>query len=578
MVLTVDGSPQGLGAVLAQPDSEGRERPLAFASRSLAPSEKNYSQIQKEATAIVFGVKHFHQFLYGRQVPFILKTDHQPLLSIFGNKAGISVMAASRLQRYAILLSAYNYKVQYINADKNIVADYFSRAPLAESSRVEMLEDDRSFLNFLDTNITPVNFDDIRRATKADKVLQTVINYMNHGWPRKIKCRNVLPFFYCKGDLEVDSGCIFRGHRIVVPTEYRERMLKELHSGHFGVVKTKSAARSRFWWPSIDKDIETWVGSCAQCASVRSAPPRAVPAPWPAETGPWKRVHIDYLSIGQRTYLVVVDSFSKWLECLFMNGGTSTRALIGKLKELFSRFGIPNVIVSDNDVKIKSHEFDNFCAINGIRYVTTPIYHPASNGQAENSVRTCKKMLKCILAEVSSQTDVNEVLLGFLFDYRNTKHCTTGSSPAKLMIGRELRSRLDLILPDKEYKFQQSNETSSRHLEVGDMVWLRWYVARKGIWVLGKILNKLGARMYNVFVTDYNETCKRHIDQLRRYSGLCEVEEVVEDTISCTQSQPGTSVDISHSPSQASHSHASPSQASSSHASPLPACPTHASP
>lgn len=85
LVLSVDAGPTGLGAVLAQ-GPEGSERPLAFASRSLTTSEKNYSQIQKEATAIVFGVKYFHQYLYGRNLPFILRTDHKPLLAIFGKK------------------------------------------------------------------------------------------------------------------------------------------------------------------------------------------------------------------------------------------------------------------------------------------------------------------------------------------------------------------------------------------------------------------------------------------------------------------------------------------------------------
>lgn len=210
LVLCVDAGPGGLGAVLSQRDDIGRERPLAFASRSLTKSELNYSQIQKEATAIVFGVRRFHQYLYGRQDPFILKTDHRPLVSIFNNKAGIPVTTALRLQRYAIILSAYNYKVQYISNDNNLVADYFSRAPLEYTEDSQLLDRDVEYsLNFLNELSPAVTFQDIAQATKNDKTLLTVLKYMKHGWPRKIYCKSIFPYFQCKSDLQSENGCLF---------------------------------------------------------------------------------------------------------------------------------------------------------------------------------------------------------------------------------------------------------------------------------------------------------------------------------------------------------------------------------
>lgn len=207
--LTVDASNFAVGAYISHIFENGFEKPIAFASRLLNPAEIKYSQIEKEALAIIFGVQKFFQYLYCKK--FLLFTDHKPLLAIFNPKKGIPIFAANRLQRWAHILSAFDYDIQYVKSSNNY-ADFLSRLPDSQSENLAKPNKDRaityvhynsdidkiSYLNYVTDSKFPLDFTEIKKATQKDSILSKIIFYVNNGWPEKCNNPELLSFFQKK--------------------------------------------------------------------------------------------------------------------------------------------------------------------------------------------------------------------------------------------------------------------------------------------------------------------------------------------------------------------------------------------
>jgi len=208
----------------------------------LKPAEQNYSQIEKDGLALIFAVKKFHKYIYGRN--FTLLTDHRPLLSIFGNRKGIPVHSANRLQRRAATLLGYDFTIEYQKSAHFGQADALSRLISAQSAQDEEVviaalqaEFDMDML----TSCIPVTFDKLRSITEKDALLQTVKEFIKSRWPDLSLLRqhadwSQLESFYRRREaLTIEQGCVlFRAH-VTIPTTLWSRVLKLLHQGHPGI-------------------------------------------------------------------------------------------------------------------------------------------------------------------------------------------------------------------------------------------------------------------------------------------------------------------------------------------------------
>ncbi|XP_062538134.1 uncharacterized protein K02A2.6-like [Armigeres subalbatus] len=535
-IVAADASQSGIGACLLHRFSDGSLKAVAHASRSLTPAEANYGQIEKQGLALVFAVTKFHRMLLGRK--FTLQTDHQPLLRIFGQKKGKPVHTANRLQRWALTLLCYNFDIEYVSTTQFGYADVLSRLINGYVKPEEdfiiasiQLEDDIEIPLQEAISSLPVTFKSVRGATLQCPVFQQVIQYNQRGWPSKIDdiaSPEVRPFFAHRDALSVVKVRVMMSNRLVIPDSFRQRIIKQLHRGHPGMERMKAIARSHVYWPRIDDHIADFVKRCESCVTHSKTPSKVPLQSWPLAQSPWERIHIDFAGpINGLYFLIVVDAFTKWPEIRIVRSPT-TSAVTEFLDELFARFGVPNVIVTDNGTQFSSEQFAVLCRKNGIQHFRTSPYHPQSNGQSERFVDTLKRSLR----KINEGESVSESLQTFLQFYRTTtSRVLNGRTPSQLMLGR-IKTVLDLlhhqqpkpvVLNQRQDKqFNRKHGATPRGFRKGDMVYAKVYRSNtKWQWASGVIIEVIGRVNHNVLLDDWHgrkKLIRSHSNQLKHHS------------------------------------------------------------
>ena len=498
--IVCDASSYGVGGVLFH-IIDGLERPIKFYSSTLNKAERNYSQIEREALAIVFTLKKCHKYVYGRK--FCIYSDHKPLQFIFGEKKVNSVSSA-RIQRWSLYLSQYDYEIKYRKGGHMGNADCLSRLPLPGKTNISNI-----YINFCDiSGEIPIRWENIALESKKDEMFSRIISYIQSGsWPNNGETKEENSLINQKLELTLANGCILRGNKVVVPPILRNHILSTIHTGHPGIVRMKKLARSLVWWPSLDKNIDTFVKTCDPCQQINVQAGTFLKE-WPKTTHPFERVHIDFFHFKEKTFLILFDSYSKWIEVKSMKK-TEADPVIAELKSIFASFGLPKEIVSDNGPPFRSKLFKRFCAVNGVNLPETPTIHPQSNGAAERSVKTVKIGLKKLLADNRTKLLSLECLLTkFLFEYRNTPNTVTNQTPAEMIFMYTPRTIIEFIKPQGELgKIIEEDKAFKIHSKI-------WYKSRNmSSWSPAEIQSQISAVIYIIKI---NGVLKRaHRDQIK---------------------------------------------------------------
>jgi hypothetical protein len=318
-------------------------RPIAYASRTLNPAEKNYANIERQMLAIVWGCEQFHDYIYG-QTDVIVESDHKPLEALWKKPVA---SAPPRIQRWLIRLQKYDIGVTYVRGKDMHIADALSRAPVGQA---ESMSDVNQVVHLIgNLPISPGRLADFKTATAEDKTLCKLVRVVKEGWPESRSQVDpcIRPYWPYQEEITVEDGLLLKIDRLIVPEKLRAEMRIKIHSSHLGVEKCQRRARDLLFWPAMSSEIKDRVGNCPICLEFRNKQTKEPLLPHQIPSRPWEKLASDLFEIDGVSYVFLVDYFSKFVEYTQLKD-TLSATVISWMKEQFERHGIPEVLFSDN--------------------------------------------------------------------------------------------------------------------------------------------------------------------------------------------------------------------------------------
>ena len=458
-ILDMDASQEGLGAVLSQ---EG-ERVIAYASRVLTKAERQYCATRREMLGVVWAVRNFRSYLWGRH--FIVRTDHNSLqwLRSFKEPQG-------QVARWLDILAEYDFVIEHRPGERHGNADALSRLPCKQCGFEPSAPPLPSSSIGQRESVCVLSAGDPKQLQQGDPDLEQVISWVrDNAFPPTLPRHGsywLQTLWSQKSHLLLKEGVLYRRWedvpgkgqnrhlQLVIPKFSVQSILKEFHDAptgsHLGQKKTMEKIRSRFYWPGQRHDVENWCRACEKCLS-RKSPSQARRAPMQSDLVgyPLQRVAMDILgplpstTRGNKYVLVVGDYFTKWVEAYPMINMEAKTVADLFVHQFVSRFGVPDTLHTDQGRNFESSLLKEVCQLLGVSKTRTSPYHPQSDGFVERFNRTLLDLLSIAASENEHDWDLHLPLV--MMAYRTSVQESTGCTPFYLMFGREICLPADVM-------------------------------------------------------------------------------------------------------------------------------------
>lgn len=468
--LVTDTSNYGLGACLFQVIEENGKRQvkvIGFASRVLSACERAYSTTELEALAIIWALRKFHYYVYGKHIK--IYCDHQALSFLMTCK-----LLHERLARWALALQDYQFEIIYIKGQDNVIADMLSRLPQGLPEYTELigkntefkvllmkdLENRHQFL-YMCKNVANLQDQDLRWNCIKQKVLQRTDPKINQHY----KIANRILYFRHKADTDQWKICI--------PTDTLQHLVNHTHNawGHFGASKCAKKIGQYFYFPNLRRCVSRILSTCTLCQRTKPLNKCCKSELHPIiPIRPLQLISLDVsgphpTSRGGVKYLVgVIDIFTKYLKLYTTKTSTAAPIIRKLVQDYIPTVGKPENIITDNATYFTGKAWTEFLRDNDINQILISRFHPSSN-PIERTFRDFNRFVRTYAAH--KQTKWADLVEPYQEIVNHLPHSSTSFTPAELMWTKQEHNdwtRVIPSLPKEKIPHQDKIKEASRVL------------------------------------------------------------------------------------------------------------------